>query len=96
MLLGRKLSRVTARGRKLQTMLTSESRNKLLIRVRLSPAQLVVEMNNGEDDAQFVAQLNQQAQQRNRINPARDCDPNPVSGSQQFLSPDVGQHALCQ
>jgi hypothetical protein len=86
---------IAASSMKLQPMLPSQPSNKLLIRVRLRPAQLVVEMNNRKDNAQLMPQFNQQPQQRNRINPPRNRNPNPVPSPQQFLSPDVGQHALC-
>jgi hypothetical protein len=81
---------------KLQPMLTSQSRNKLLIRLRLRPAQPVIEMNDGEDNAELLPQLDQQPQQRYRIDPARNRNPNPVSSPQQFLQPDIHQHALSQ
>jgi len=80
---------------KLQSMLTRQIRNKLLVRIGLRPAQLVVEMNYGEDDAEFVAQVQQQAQERDRINPAGNCDANAIARVKQFLAPDMGQDALC-
>ena len=43
-----------------------------------------------------LTQLNQQPKQRNRIDPTRNRNPNPVPGPQQFLPPDMGQHALRQ
>jgi hypothetical protein len=95
-LTGSKPRHIATRAIKLQPVLTSQPSDKLLIRLRLRPAQLVVEMNNGEDNAEFVTQFNQQAQQSNRINPARNRDPNPVSSPQQFLPPDMDQHAFCQ
>jgi hypothetical protein len=75
-------------------MLPSQPSNKLLIRLRLRPAQLVVEVNNRKDNAHLMPQLNQQPEQRNRINPSRYRNPNPVPRPQQFLPPDMGQHAL--
>src|ERR1019366_10585948 len=89
-------SPLAALGVKLQPVLTRQVRDKLLIRVRLRPAQLVVEMNNRQDDAEFLTQFNQQAKKRNRINPTRNRNPNPVSSPQQFLPPDMPQHALRQ
>jgi hypothetical protein len=76
-------------------MLPNQPANKLLIRVRLRPAQPMIEVNNRENDAKLLTQLNQQPKQRNRINPARNRNPNPVSSPQQFLPPDMPQHALC-
>ena len=46
-------------------------------------------MNDGENNAEFVTQINQQAQERNRINPSRNRNPNPVPSPQQFLLPDI-------
>jgi hypothetical protein len=94
--LGGKLSHITASRMKLQPTLASQPRDKRLIPVGLRRAKLVVEMNDGENDAKFVTQLKQQPKQRNRINPARNRNPNPVSGPQQFLSPDMPQYALRQ
>jgi hypothetical protein len=51
-------------------------------------------MNNRKNDAKLQTQLNQQPKQRNRINPTRNRSPNPVSSPQQFLAPDMPQHAL--
>lgn len=96
MFLGSELRRIPATGIKLQPTLPSQSRNKLLILIRLRPAQPVIEVNNGENDTKYLTQLDQQPQQRNRINPARDRNSDPVSGAQQFLPSDMAQHALRQ
>src|SRR5580704_18348232 len=77
-------------------MLASQPGNKLLIRLRLRSAQPVIEMNNRKNNAEFATQLDQQPKQRNRINPTRNRNPNPVSSPQQFLTPDIPQHALRQ
>ncbi len=71
-------------------------RDEPLVGIRLLPTQLVIEMNNGEDDAEFAPQLQQQAQERNRINPARNGHANAISGPQQLLPPNVAKHALRQ
>src|SRR5258708_10671377 len=94
--LGGLLRHVAARTIKLQPMLTSQARDKLLILVRFCPSKLVVEMNNGNDDAKLTAQFEEQAKKRNRINPARNRDSNPIPGPQQFLAPDIFKHALRQ
>ena len=96
MLLSGELRRIATSRIKLQPMLPSQPRNKLLIRVRLRPAQPVIEVNDGENDTKFLSQLDQQPQQRNRIDPARDRNSDPVSGAQQFLPSDMAQHALRQ
>jgi hypothetical protein len=79
---------------KLQPMLASQSGNKVPIHLRLRPAQPVIEMNNRDHNAKVVTQLNQQPKQRNRINPTGNRNPNPIPSPQQFLPPDVPQHAL--
>ena len=48
-------------------------------------------MDDGEDDADLVAQLQQQAQQRDGINTTGDGDANAVSGMQQLLPSEVFQ-----
>src|ERR1700733_12598374 len=53
-------------------------------------------MNHENDDAQLGGQREQQPQKRNRINPTGDSNANPVTSSQQFLPPDMPQHALRQ
>jgi hypothetical protein len=87
---------VIAVAEEFQIVRPSQIRHKLLIRIRLRPAQLVVEMNDGENNPQLMTKFEQQTQQRNRIDPAGDSYPNPVPGMQQFLPPNVGQHALCK
>jgi hypothetical protein len=81
MLLSRDLLHIAALAIKLQPMLTSQIGDKLLIRVRLRPAHLVIEMNDAEYDAEFLPQFDQQSQQRNGINTARDCDTDAIAGA---------------
>ena len=87
---------IVAIAMKFEIVRARQLRDELLVRVRLRPAQLVIEMNDGKDNPQFVPQLEQQAQERNRINPARNGHTDAVSGPQQLLPPDVGEHALCE
>lgn len=94
MLLRRMMRHVVAVAMKLEIMRTSQVCDKFLIRIRLAPPQLVIEMNDGENNSKFAAQLQQQAQKRNGINPAGNGDTNAVSGLQQLLPPDVRKHAL--
>ena len=65
MFLSRKPRHIAALAIKLQPMLKSEARNEILIRIGLRPSQLVVEMNNGKNDAEFMTQFEQQPQKRN-------------------------------
>src|SRR3984957_7714630 len=79
-----------------QIVLASEIRDQLLIGVRFLPAQLVIEMNNRKKDAEFVPQLQQQPQQRNRINPTGDRRANAIPGFEQLLPTNVRESALRQ
>jgi hypothetical protein len=85
---------VVAVGVKDQVVLASQAGDKSLIRVGLRPAQLVVEMHDRENDAKFAAQFEKQAQEGDRIDSAGDGDAYTISGPQQVLPPDVGEHAL--
>ena len=96
MLLLRMPGYVVAVGNELQITLPSQVRNEFLVRVRLSPAELVIEMNNRRDDPQFAAQLQQQPQQRDRIDATRDGNANPISGLQKLFPPNVVKHAFRQ
>ncbi len=91
-----KPSHITAINKTLQLKLAGQVRNKFLIHIRLRPTQPMIEMNDGNHDAEFTTQLNQQPQQRNRINPARNRNSNPVPSPQQFIPPNTNQHALRQ
>ena len=81
---------------KLQVVFKSQACDKFLIFFGLHPTQLVIEVNNRKNDAQLMPQFHEQSQQSDRINPAGNRDPNPISGKEQFLAPDVTQHALGQ
>jgi hypothetical protein len=80
--IGSKLRHIAAFAVKLQPMLSSQIRDKFLVRIRLGPAQLVIEMNDRENDPECLTQFDQQTQERNRIDPARDRDANSVAGPQ--------------
>ena len=75
-------------------MRARQVRDKLLIRIRLRPAQLVIEMNDRKDEPQLPTQLQQKAQQGNRINPAGDGHTNAIPGTQQFMPPNMRENAL--
>ena len=57
--LGRMLRDIVAVGVKRQIMRACQSRHEFLIGIRLSPAQFVIEVNDRENDAKFVTQLEQ-------------------------------------
>ena len=90
------LRHIVAIDMEFQTMLASQIRDEFLIAVRFRPAQLVIEMNNRHNNAEFAPQLQQHPQERNGINPARNGDTNAIPSRQQFLPPNVRKHALRQ
>jgi hypothetical protein len=96
MLFGRMLPDIFAVDEELQVELVSQASNKLLIPVGLRPAQLVIEMNNRHNNAEFLPQLQQHAQECSRINSPRNGDTDTVPSPQQFLPPNVSKHALSQ
>jgi hypothetical protein len=53
-------------------------------------------MNDGDHKPQLPAQLQQQPQQRNGINPPGNGYPNAFPGPQQFLLPNLSKQALRQ
>ena len=87
---------IVAVGMKFQIVRARQIGDEFLIRVRLCPAQLVIEMNDGEDNPQFLPQLQQQPQKCNGINPAGNGYTNAIPRLQQFLPLNVIEHALCQ
>ena len=70
-------------------MLASPRRDKLLIRIRLGPTELVIEVNHRDNKPNLTPQFQQQPQQRHRINSAGNGNAHPIPGPQQLLSPDV-------
>jgi hypothetical protein len=78
--LRRMLRDIVGVTKKLEIVRARQTRDKLLVGIRLRSAQLVIEMNDGDNDAKFVTQFNHQPQECNRIDPTRNRDPNPVSG----------------
>jgi hypothetical protein len=84
------LGDVAAGEVKFQGVLAGQTIDELLVCIRFGAAQLVIEMDDGENDAEFVAQFCQQAKQRDRINPAGNCDADAVAGMKQFVATKVG------
>jgi hypothetical protein len=93
-LLRRKPRRIIRIAKKLQPKSARQSRHKFLIRIRLRPAQPVIEMNNRKDNPQLIPQLQQHPQKRNRINPARNGDANSATSKEEFLALDIVERAL--
>jgi hypothetical protein len=61
----------------------------LTVGIGFSAPDSVVKMGHGQNDSQFLAQLNQQAQQSYRIGPAGHGHGHPVSRLQQPLVANV-------
>jgi hypothetical protein len=55
-------------------------------------AELVIEMNHGQHNAEFMAKVKQQTQQGNRIRSTGNSHTDAVSGSDQMILPDVLQN----
>jgi hypothetical protein len=84
---------IVAVGQKLQIMPARQTADELIVCVRLFPAQLVIEMNDEKNNAQLTAQLQQQPQKRDRVNPARNGNADTIPGIQQLFLPNVRQQA---
>jgi hypothetical protein len=82
---------IIAIAMKLEIMLARQRRHEFLIRLRLRPAQFVIEVNNRKDNSQLAPQLQQHSQQRNRIYPSGNGHAHAIPSLQQFLSSNVRQ-----
>ena len=91
---GSMLGHILAVTEKFQPMHPSQSGNKLLIRIRLLPAQLVIEMDCRQNKPQLSAHFEQQSEERNRIDPPRNRDADALPGFQQLSPPNVGKHVV--
>jgi len=80
---------ISAAGVKPELVLARQAGDKFLVRVRLRPTQLVVEVNYHQDNPEFLAEFEQKAQQRNGIHAARNRHTDAVPGVEQLLPPDV-------
>ena len=94
MFLGRIPRHIPALDNKLQTELPRQTCHKLLVGFGLLPAQPVIELNDGNDNAEFTAKVEQQSEQRHGIDPAGNSDTDPVAGVKQFFTADVSQNIL--
>ena len=92
--LSRAYRHVTAVADQFKAMLLSKLADERFIRIRLRASQLVIEMNNGENDTDFLSQFEHKAEQRHRIRAARKRNANAVSRPDQILFPDVRKHIL--
>ena len=87
---------VPAADVQLQLVPVGKLGDELLVSLGFSSAQIVIEVNDGEHDTEFLPQLQHDAQQRDRISPARDRDSYPVAGMQKILAADIVENALNQ
>ena len=77
-------------------MLLSQLCDEPFIFVRRSSTQLVIEMNYGKNNANFLAQLQQQTKQRDRVRPARNGDPDAITRFQELVLPNIFKYRLRQ
>ena len=87
---------VAAVAVQLQFVMPGQLRDEALVGIGFRSAQIVIEVNDGEHNADFVAKLEQQSKQRHRIGSARDRDPGTIAGTKKPLPPDVLKNALSQ
>jgi hypothetical protein len=81
-------------GMKLKLVFARQVGNKFSIRVRLASSQLVIQMDDGENNAEFIPDLEQQAQHGNRIGTAGDGYTYTVAGVEQVMAADIIQDSL--
>jgi hypothetical protein len=80
----------------LQFLLLGQVGDELLVSVRFATAQIVIEMDDGEHNAEFSPQFEQQSQKRDRIGSPGNGDADPVAGPEEALLVDVVKDALRQ
>jgi hypothetical protein len=81
---------------KLEAVFGGKFGDEFFVSVRGSPAQLVIEVDNAENDAEPLAQFHQQQQQRHGIGSARDGYTNTVTWAEKPLSFNVLKQLLAQ
>src|ERR1700733_9867165 len=90
------LSHIITIAMKLKVMRSSEFGDESLVVILLCPSQVVIEMNDRKNNPQLTSYLQQQAQERDRINPPGNSNTDAVPSLQQFLLPNMRKHALCE
>ena len=73
-----------------------EFADKLLVGVGGLAANLVIEVSEGKDQAEFGAELEHEPQQRDRVGSAGNGNGGAVSGTEQGVAADVHQHAAME
>ena len=74
----------------------SQLGDKFCVSLSLGSAQFVIEVNYRQDDAEFLTQLEHDAQQRNRVSPARDSQSQAVASAEQLFATYIVENALRQ
>ncbi len=80
----------------LQLLPVSQFGYEPFIFIGLRSSQFVIEMNHRENNANFLAQFEQQTKQSNRVRSSRNRDADPVSSFQELIFPDVSKYGLPQ
>jgi len=77
-------------------MLARQIRDELLIRIRLRPPQFMIEVYDAEDNSQLVPQLQQQPQQRHRINSSRHGHAHSLPSHEEALTLNVREQTFAE
>ena len=80
---------VTTGKMKFELVCTREVGDKFFVLVGFSTAQRVIEVNDGQYDAEFVPKLEQQAKQTDRVGPSGNRNADAITSLQQVESADV-------
>jgi hypothetical protein len=85
---------IAALAIKFQPVGAGQACDERLIRFGFNSAQFVIEMNDGEDEAEFVAKFEKQSQERDRIDPAGNRNADTVAGMENVFAAGVALHAF--
>jgi hypothetical protein len=87
---------VVAVAVKFQIVFAGEAGDELLVGVGFGAAELVVEVDYREDDAEFEAKLEHQAKKGDGVDASGDGDAQAVAGVEEVMATNVGEDALRQ
>src|ERR1019366_8193224 len=85
---------VGASGKKRQVVLLGKFSDKLLVSVRFGATQLVIKMGDEENDAEFRAQFQQNAQQGDGVGSAGNGHSHAVACTEQLALANVLKHLV--
>ena len=86
------LAHIGATSKELQPMMPRQIGDESLVGLRIFSPQPMIEVRNREDDAQLGSQLQQNAQQRDGVRPARHGNADAVARAHQPSFADVVKH----